>query len=101
MDLLERMQKLKEQQESQKKESPEEKKIAVQEERKISKPQKIEIMTSLEIKKESDWDNLNISQDDLWFLYRLKFGKGTRIKRSKLLPKFAEAFNRELNEMRK
>ena len=47
MDLLERMQKLKEQQESQKKESP-------QEEKKISKSQKIEITTPLEIEKEDN-----------------------------------------------
>ena len=62
-------------------------------EKKISKPRKIEITTLLESEKEVNWDNLNISQDDLWFLYRLKFGKGTRDKRSVLLPKFTKVFN--------
>ena len=74
-----------------KKESLLEKKIDVQEEKFIDE----------KIKKEADWDNLNISQDDLWFLYRLKFGTGTRIKRSILLPKFTEAFDRNLIEMKK
>ena len=39
---------------------------------------------------------MKITQDDLWFLYRLKFGKGTRMKRADLLPKFAKIFNRNL-----
>ena len=41
---------------------------------------------------------MNISQDDLWFLYRLKFGKGTSVKKSTLLPKFFEIFKREMNK---
>lgn len=48
-----------------------------------------------------DISNVDISQDDLWVLYRLKFGKSTRIKRSVLLPKFSEAFNRNLTKMKK
>ena len=51
--------------------------------------------------KETDWDNINISQDEIWFLFRLKFGKSTRLPKKKLLPKFTEVFNRNLNEMRK
>ena len=45
---------------------------------------------------EVDFSNMKITQDDLWFLYRLKFGKGTRMKRADLLPKFAKIFNRNL-----
>ena len=48
---------------------------------------------------EADWDNLTLSQDDLWFLYRLKFGKGTREKRSFLLPRFEKVFVRNYNEI--
>ncbi|MBA7554369.1 hypothetical protein ES705_46984 [subsurface metagenome] len=48
-----------------------------------------------------DISNVNISQDDLWLLYRLKFGKGTRTKRSVLLPQFTEAFIKNLNKMKK
>ncbi len=44
--------------------------------------------------------NIHISQDDLWLLYRLKFGKGTRVKRSILLPEFTEAFNKNLAKMK-
>jgi len=50
---------------------------------------------------ETDFSNMTISQDDLWFLYRLKFGKGTRKTRSALLPKFTDAFNKNLKEIRK
>jgi len=48
-----------------------------------------------------DISNVNISQDDLWLLYRLKFGKGTRVKRSVLLPQFTEAFKKNLEKMKK
>ena len=48
-----------------------------------------------------DISNINISQDDLWLLYRLKFGKSTRTKRSVLLPQFTEAFIKNLNRMKK
>jgi len=48
-----------------------------------------------------DISNVRFSQDDLWLLYRLKFGKGTRVKRNALLPQFTEAFNRNLNKMKK
>ena len=48
-----------------------------------------------------DFSNMTITQDDLWFLYRLKIGEGTRDKRTILLPKFSEVFSRNLNEMRK
>jgi len=44
--------------------------------------------------------NIHISQDDLWLLYRLKFGKGTRVKRSVLLPQFTEAFNKNLKKLK-
>lgn len=33
-----------------------------------------------ETQKDVDWDKVSLSQDDLWFLFRLKFGIGTRIK---------------------
>lgn len=88
MSLLDKLEKFK------KKESlPEVKKIEVQEAKKIS-------IIDEKIEKEIDWDDINISQDDLWFLYRLKFGKGTRIKRSILLPKFKEVFIRNFNELK-
>jgi len=48
-----------------------------------------------------DISNINISQDDLWLLYRLKFGTSTRVKRSVLLPQFVEAFIKNLNKIRK
>jgi len=48
-----------------------------------------------------DISNINISQDDLWVLYRLKFGKSTRNKRSILLPQFTEAFKKNLAKMKK
>ena len=44
--------------------------------------------------------NIHISQDDLWFLHKLKFGKAPRIKRSILLPQFTEAFNKNLAKMK-
>ncbi len=47
-----------------------------------------------------DISNIHISQDDLWLLYRLKFGTSTRNKRSVLLPQFAEAFNKNLKELK-
>lgn len=46
-----------------------------------------------------DIPNAHITQDELWLLYRLKFGKGTRTKRSVLLPQFTEAFKKNLKEM--
>ncbi|MBA7534693.1 hypothetical protein ES705_26942 [subsurface metagenome] len=94
MDLLERMKKMKEEQEQKLKDQEEKKKITP-----VVKSKKVKITP--EIKKESDWDNLTISQDELWFLYRLKFGKGTREKRSVLLPQFKDVFVRNFNEMRK
>ena len=48
-----------------------------------------------------DISNINISQDDLWLLYRLKFGKSTRVKRGVLLPQFTEAFKKNLAKMKK
>ncbi len=47
-----------------------------------------------------DISNVNISQDDLWLLYRLKFGTSTRNKRSVLLPQFTEAFKKNLAKMK-
>lgn len=78
-----------------------------QEEKKISKVQKpikhkeTEKKLLPKMDREVNWDNLNINQDDLWFLYRLKFGKGTRIKRRELLPKFTYVFIKNLNELKK
>jgi len=48
-----------------------------------------------------DISNVDISQDDLWLLYRLKFGKGTRLKKGILLPQFTEAFIKNLAKMKK
>jgi len=75
----------------------------------VQKPKKLKIgvaelnLLSKSLKKTSgsDISNVHISQDDLWLLYRLKFGKGTRAKRSVLLPKFTEAFNRNLKLKKK
>ena len=53
------------------------------------------------IREDIDFSNMTITQDDLWFLFRLKTGEGTRVKRSILLPKFSEVFNRNLNESKK
>ena len=47
-----------------------------------------------------DISNINISQDDLWLLYRLKFGTSTRVKRSVLLPQFTEAFKKNLAKLK-
>lgn len=77
-----------------------------QEEKKISKvqksitPKKIDKKSLLQKKLDTEFSNINISQDDLWILYRLKFNKGTREKRSLLLPKFTEVFTRNLNEIK-
>ncbi|MBA7530970.1 hypothetical protein ES705_23181 [subsurface metagenome] len=72
------------------------------------KPKKLIIASDLDLLSKSleqtigfDISNVNISQDDLWLLYRLKFGIGTRTKRSVLLPQFTEAFNRNLEKMKK
>ena len=71
-------------------------------------PKKLIISSDLDILSKSleqtigfDISNVKISQDDLWLLYRLKFGKGTRVKRSVLLPQFTEAFIKNLNKMKK
>ena len=99
MDLLERMQKLKEQQEikSQEEIPPEEvKKIPKKFEIKKNSPEKIDSLIE-----SHDISNVHISQDDLWLLYRLKFGKGTRNKRSVLLPQFTEAFKKNLAKLKK
>lgn len=116
MDLLERMQKLKTQEEI----SPEEvkkipKKIEIKEslperlDESLTKSKKLKIgsadldLLSKSLDKTTGFDisNVNISQDDLWLLYRLKFGKSTRVKRKILLPQFTEAFTRNLAKMKK
>ena len=90
------------------------KKSAPEFEKKIDsliEPKKLEIGSEIDIDlklltkplkriTEFDISNIDISQDDLWLLYRLKFGKGTRNKRSALLPQFTEAFNRNLAKMK-
>ena len=113
MDLLERMQKLKEQQKIKSQEEKiakkPEKKIISPEVRLIELPEKLKIGAvdldlldkSLERTTGFNIPNIHISQDDLWLLYRLKFGKGTRIKRSILLPQFTEAFNKNLKKLKK
>jgi len=70
------------------------------------KPKKLKIGSGLDLLSKSldrttgfDISNIHISQDDLWLLYRLKFGTSTRNKRSVLLPQFTEAFNRNLAKM--
>ncbi len=86
----------------QKKESPQEE--ILPEEQKILPERKIDLKIldeSLERTTGFDIPNIHISQDDLWLLYRLKFGKGTRVKRSILLPEFTEAFDKNLKELRK
>lgn len=113
---------LKELQDKYGKKTEESKKVDIQEEKKISpepekkidsliesldRPKKLKIGSidldllskSLERTTGFDISNIHISQDDLWPLYRLKFGKGTRVKRSVLLPQFTEAFNRNLAKM--
>lgn len=47
------------------------------------------------------FDDIGITQDDLWMLYRLKFHKSTRRKRAELLPKFVEVFNRDFKKLKK
>lgn len=71
--------------------------------KKIEESEKVKIHKEKlpKIKEDIDFSNMTITQDDLWFLYRLKIGEGTRNKRTILLPKFSEVFNRNLNEMRK
>ena len=109
MDLLERMQKLKEQQEIKVEktlEKSQEKKIfpeRLNESQVQPKKWKIDLdllNKSLDRTTGFDISNIHISQDDLWILFRLKFGKGTRAKRSVLLPKFTDAFNKNLKEMK-
>lgn len=76
---------------------------------KVQEPKKLKIAPadldllskSLERTTGFDISNVDISQDDLWLLYRLKFGKSTRTKRSVLLPKFTKAFNKNLEKMKK
>ncbi|KKK40977.1 MAG: hypothetical protein Lokiarch_46810 [Candidatus Lokiarchaeum sp. GC14_75] len=74
------------------------KKIAPEPEKKIDsliEPKKLEIGSEIDIDLKlltkplkritgSDISNINITQDDLWLLYRLKFGKSTRTKRNVL-----------------
>ena len=71
-------------------------------------PKKLKIGSGLDLLSKSldrttgfDISNIHISQDDLWLLYRLKFGTSTRVKRSVLLPQFVEAFIKNLNKIRK
>lgn len=87
MDLLERA----------KQKLEESKKVDIQEAKKIEKISK----KLPKIREDVDFSNMTITQDDLWCLYTVKFGKGTRDKRAILLPKFSEVFNKNLNEMRK
>ncbi len=73
------------------------------EEQKIIPERKIDLKIldeSLERTTGFNIPNIHISQDDLWLLYRLKFGKGTRAKRSVLLPQFTEAFSKNLKELK-
>lgn len=44
--------------------------------------------------------DMTITQDDLWFLYRLKVGTGTRVSKKRLLPKFTEVFNKNLKKLK-
>ncbi len=82
-------------------------KISPEVERLIEKPKKLKIgFAGLDLLSKSldqttgvDISNVDISQDDLWLLYRLKFGKGTRVKRSVLLPQFTEAFKKNLAKL--
>jgi len=108
--------------ESKKDESQEEQKNKKNSEKITPEPEKIDSLIESEIKPKKlkigsvdldllskslekttgfDISNVDISQDDLWLLYRLKFGKGSRTKRSVLLPQFTEAFNRNLEKMKK
>ena len=61
----------------------------------------LKISKSLDRTTGFDISNVHISQDDLWLLYRLKFGTSTRNKRSVLLPQFTEAFNKNLAKLKK
>ena len=45
-----------------------------------------------------EFSGMTISQDDLWFLYKVKTGKSTRMKKSELLPKFMTVFEREIQK---
>lgn len=47
-----------------------------------------------------DFETMQITQDDLWILYRLKFGRGTRQSKKDLLPIFTKIFNRNLTNMK-
>lgn len=119
MSLLDKLDKFKK---SQKNEVQEEKKIEISQKKTSPEPAKIERLIEPQIQPKKlkigsadldllsksldrttgfDISNVNISQDDLWLLYRLKFGKGTRVKRSVLLPQFTEAFKRNLEKMKK
>lgn len=73
------------------------------------KPEKPTIKKNLVVEKKSKkpkkpldivFKNMTITQDDLWFLYRLKTGQGTRISKSKLLPQFVEVFNKNLEKQK-
>ena len=79
----------------------ESKKAKIQEEKKVKIKESIPKEKLPKIREGIDFSNMTITQDDLWFLYRLKIGEGTRNKRTILLPKFTEVFNKNLNEMRK
>ena len=120
MSLLDKLDKFKKSQEkeiSQEEKKPEisQKKIAPEPEKMIDlldepqiQPKKLKIgYTDLDLLSKSldrttgfDISNVHISQDDLWLLYRLKFGTSTRNKRSVLLPQFTEAFKKNLKEMK-
>ena len=45
--------------------------------------------------------DMTITQDDLWFLYRLKTGNGTRTPKRKLLPQFTEVFRENLEKLKR
>ncbi|HDZ18121.1 hypothetical protein LCGC14_1110470 [marine sediment metagenome] len=51
-------------------------------------------------KSEINFKDMTITQDDLWNLYKFKTGKGTRDSRSKLLSKFTEVFNKNLEKLK-
>ena len=91
------------------------KKIALEPEKKIDsliEQKKLKIGSEIDIdlklltkplKRITEFDipNAHISQDDLWTLHKLIFGKGTRTKRHILLPKFTEAFKKNLAKLKK
>ncbi|MFX1567829.1 MAG: hypothetical protein ACFFCV_05610 [Promethearchaeota archaeon] len=64
------------------------------------KEPKIQKPTEKELEVSDVFSTMTITQDDLWFFYRLKTGKGTRLPKKNLLPELAEVFNRELKEMK-